>query len=138
MKELLENIKRNGNRNGNGRGEASLKKEKPLLIKDALFVRQEGTLVKVKYEDILWLKGDGNYTTLVTRNFVISVRNILKDFEDALPKDQFMRVHKSYMVRLDEISVISTREVKIEEDMVPVGRTYYQRLIDGIQRLSSE
>jgi DNA-binding LytR/AlgR family response regulator len=138
MKELLENIKRNGNGNGNGRGEASLEKEKPLLIKDALFVRQEGTLVKVKYEDILWLKGDGNYTTLVTRNFVISVRNILKDFEDALPKNQFMRVHKSYMVRLDEISVISTREVKIEEDMVPVGRTYYQHLIDGIQRLSSE
>lgn len=138
MKELLENIKRNGNGNGNGRREASSRKEKPLLIKDALFVRQEGTLVKVKYEDILWLKGDGNYTTLVTRNFVISVRNILKDFEDALPKDQFMRVHKSYMVRLDEISVISTREVKIEEDMVPVGRTYYQRLIDGIQRLSSE
>ncbi|WP_026946677.1 LytTR family DNA-binding domain-containing protein [Algoriphagus marincola] len=138
MKELLENIKRNGNGNSNGQGEASLEKEKPLLIKGALFVRQEGTLVKVKYEDILWLKGDGNYTTLVTRNFVISVRNILKDFEDALPKDQFMRVHKSYMVRLDEISVISTREVKIEEDMVPVGRTYYQRLIDGIQRLSSE
>ncbi|MBY5950517.1 LytTR family DNA-binding domain-containing protein [Algoriphagus sp. NF] len=138
MKELLENIKRNGNGNGNGRREASSRKENPLLIKDALFVRQEGTLVKVKYEDILWLKGDGNYTTLVTRNFVISVRNILKDFEDALPKDQFMRVHKSYMVRLDEISVISTREVKIEEDMVPVGRTYYQRLIDGIQRLSSE
>ncbi|WP_332913134.1 hypothetical protein [Algoriphagus boritolerans] len=60
MKELLEEIRENGN--GNSKLEAS--QEEKLLIKDAIFVRFEGNLVKVKYDDILWLKGDGNYTTL--------------------------------------------------------------------------
>ncbi|TFV94291.1 LytTR family transcriptional regulator [Algoriphagus kandeliae] len=134
MKELLEGVKKNGN----GNGQAALENTSKLLIKDAIFVRQEGSLVKVKFQDILWLQGDGNYTTLVTKGFVVSVRNILKDFEDALPKDQFMRIHKSYIVRLEEIISISTREVKIEEHTIPVGRTYYQRLIEGIQKLGGE
>ncbi len=134
MRELIEGVKKNGN----GNGQAALENTSKLLIKDAIFVRQEGSLVKVKFQDILWLQGDGNYTTLVTKGFVVSVRNILKDFEDALPKDQFMRIHKSYIVRLEEIISISTREVKIEEHTVPVGRTYYQRLIEGIQKLGGE
>ena len=75
-----------------------------LLIKDALFVRHEGSLVKLKHVDILWLKGDGNYTTIVARNSVFSVRNLLKDFEDVLPPDQYIRIHKSYIARIDEIN----------------------------------
>ncbi|NVK50309.1 MAG: LytTR family transcriptional regulator [Cyclobacteriaceae bacterium] len=134
MKELLEGVKRNGN----GNGQVALENSSKLLIKNAIFVREKGSLVKVKFQDILWLQGDGNYTTLVAKNFVVSVRNILKDFEDVLPKDQFMRIHKSYIVRLEEIISISPREVKIGDHMVPVGRTYYQRLIEGIQKLGGD
>jgi DNA-binding LytR/AlgR family response regulator len=107
-----------------------------LLIKDALFVRHEGSLVKLKHVDILWLKGDGNYTTIVARNSVFSVRNLLKDFEDVLPPDQYIRIHKSYIARIDEINSINTREIKVGQDLVPVGRTYYHNLVDRIQKLS--
>jgi DNA-binding LytR/AlgR family response regulator len=107
-----------------------------LLIKDALFVRHDGSLVKLKHVDILWLKGDGNYTTIVARNSVFSVRNLLKDFEDVLPPDQYIRIHKSYIARIDEINSINTREIKVGQDLVPVGRTYYHNLVDRIQKLS--
>jgi protein-S-isoprenylcysteine O-methyltransferase Ste14 len=92
MKDLLEGIVINGN--GNGHKLMNQPTEK-LLIRDAVFVRHDGNLVKVRYDDILWLKGDGNYTTLVTRTSVFSVRNILKDFESVLPEGRFMRIHKS-------------------------------------------
>lgn len=133
MKELLEEIRKNGN--GNAKLEAH--QEEKLLIKDAIFVRFEGNLVKVKYDDILWLKGDGNYTTLVSRHSVFSVRNILKDFETALPADRFMRIHKSYIVQVSEINAINTREIKVASDLVPVGRTYYHDLVNGIQKLGN-
>jgi DNA-binding LytR/AlgR family response regulator len=94
-------------------------------------------LVKVKWTDILWLKGDGNYTTLVSRSQVFSLRNILKEFESVLPSEEFFRIHKSYIVRLDEIKSINPREVMIGNDSVPVGRTYFQDLINGIKKLSS-
>lgn len=136
MKELLEGIKRNGNGNGNGEKRSSITESK-LLVKDAVFVRHEGNLVKVKFEDILWLKGDGNYTTLITKKTVFSVRNILKEFESVLPQDQFIRIHKSYIVQVSEIQAINPKEVKVGNDLVPVGRTYYQHLIGGIQKLGN-
>ena len=136
MKELLEGIVRNGNGNGNGHKKVQQPEEK-LLIRDAVFVRHDGNLVKLKYDDILWLKGDGNYTTLVTRTSVFSVRNILKDFETVLPADRFMRIHKSYIVQVSEINTINTREVKVGTDLVPVGRTYYHDLLNGIQKLGN-
>jgi DNA-binding LytR/AlgR family response regulator len=110
-------------------------KNSELLIKDAIFVRHGGSLVKVKFTDILWLKADGNYTTLVSRKAVFSVRNILKNFEDELPAKDFMRIHKSYLVRIDEIESINTKDLKVAGDLVPVGRTYYHALINGIQKL---
>ncbi|HSF53746.1 MAG TPA: LytTR family DNA-binding domain-containing protein [Algoriphagus sp.] len=136
MKELLEDFKKN--KIGIETGENTIQNTpEKLLIKDAIFVRHEKNLVKLKYDDILWMKGDGNYTTLVTRNSVFSVRNILKDFESVLPADRFMRIHKSYIVQVAEIISINTREVKVGTDLVPVGRTYYHDLINGIQKLGN-
>jgi len=133
MKELLKGykVKEMGTpENGN-------KSNDTLLIKDSLFVRDKGSLARVKFSDILWLKGDGNYTTLVTRNKVYSLRNILKEFESVLPEEDFIRIHKSFIVKVDEINTISPKEVTIVDEKVPVGRTYYQKLINGIYKLGS-
>lgn len=135
MKELLEEVRTN--ENGIRNVEIEVQHDGKILIPDAIFVRFEGNLVKVKYDDILWLKGDGNYTTLVARHSVFSVRNILKDFEIALPSDRFMRIHKSYIVQISEINAINTKEIKVATDLVPVGRTYYHDLVNGIQKLGS-
>jgi DNA-binding LytR/AlgR family response regulator len=135
MKELLEEVRTN--ENGIRNVQIEVQHDGKILIPDAIFVRFEGNLVKVKYDDILWLKGDGNYTTLVARHSVFSVRNILKDFEIALPSDRFMRIHKSYIVQISEINAINTKEIKVATDLVPVGRTYYHDLVNGIQKLGS-
>ncbi len=135
MKELLEVVRTN--ENGIRNVEIEVQKDGKILIPDAIFVRFEGNWVKVKYDDILWLKGDGNYTTLVASHSVFSVRNILKDFEIALPSDRFMRIHKSYIVQISEINAINTKEIKVAKDLVPVGRTYYHDLVNGIQKLGS-
>lgn len=134
MKELLEDIIKPGSirpiRN-------AIPKESEWLIKNAVFVRQEGSLIKVKYSEILWLKGDGNYTQLVTSTTSFSVRNILKDFDSILPASQFMRIHKSYMVQLDLIDEITLREVRIGTNWIPLGRTFHQKLVSGIQKLAN-
>ena len=134
MKELLELKKTNGN----GKIDKKILFQDPkLLVKDAVFVRHEGSLVKVKFDDVLWLKVDGNYTTLITKSAVFSVRNILKDFEAVLPPNQFLRIHKSYIVQVSEILSINTKEVKVGNDLVPVGRTFYHQLLSGIRKLGS-
>lgn len=135
MREMIEElvISKNGNLS---KTEAQLIAP-PLLIKDAVFVRNKGSLIKVKFDEILWIKGDGNYTTLVTKKQVYSLRNILKEFENLLPTDDFLRIHKSYMVRIDEITAINSKEVMIAEYSVPVGRTFYQKLLNGIIKMGN-
>ncbi|EOZ98458.1 two-component system response regulator protein [Indibacter alkaliphilus LW1] len=135
MKEVLKDYSTKSN--GNNNGKRTLQKENKLLVKDALFVRNKGNLVKVKFKDIMWMKGDGNYTTLVTRDSVYSLRNILKEFESVLPEEEFIRIHKSYIVRIEEILTINPKELTVGKDSVPVGRTYYQNLINGINKLGS-
>ena len=135
MKEVLKEIK--SDKDWKVEEESSNGNVESFLIKDGVFIRNKGNLVKVKWIDILWLKGDGNYTTLVTRTQVFSLRNILKEFESVLPNEEFFRIHKSYIVRLDEIKSINPREVMIGNDSVPVGRTYFQDLINGIKKLGS-
>ncbi len=138
MKEQLNSIRRGENGNGNGHTatEESHHQEVDLLIKDAIFVRHERGYRKVIFSDILWLKGDGNYTTMVTRDAVFSVRNILKDFEQVLPPQLFLRIHKSYMINVEEVSVITLRELQIGEDMIPIGRSFYHGFMDRVQKLS--
>jgi DNA-binding LytR/AlgR family response regulator len=134
MKELLIEVAKNGNghhRNG------AVEDSKPLLISNGLFIRHKGSLIKIKWTDILWLKGDGNYTTMVTRHQVYSLRNILKEFETILPENEFFRIHKSYIVRLDEIVSINPREIVVGTDSVPVGRSYFQDLLQGIKKLGT-
>ncbi|WP_194777849.1 LytR/AlgR family response regulator transcription factor [Pararhodonellum marinum] len=135
MEGIVKSIKNVSN--GKHDHNADLVEESELLIKDALFVRDKGCLTKVRFSDIMWLKGDGNYTTLVTRDKVFSLRNILKEFESVLPHKDFIRIHKSYIIRVDEIKTISPKEICIGTEKVPVGRTYYQNLINGINKLGS-
>ncbi|ERM81442.1 transcriptional regulator [Rhodonellum psychrophilum GCM71 = DSM 17998] len=135
MKEVLKDFETKSNAGTENLD--TIETQSNILIKNALFIRNKGNLVKVKFEDILWMKGDGNYTTLVTRTNVFSLRNILKEFEAVLPDQDFIRIHKSYLVRIDEINTINPRELKVCNDLVPVGRTYYQNLINGINKLGS-
>ncbi len=131
--KIKEKFGSNGSTSTNG----TLTKTKELLIKDAIFIRDKGCLTKVKFLDVIYLKGDGNYTTLVTKRKSYSLRNILKEFEELLPGDLFIRIHKSFIINVNEINTISPKEVTVAEDKVPVGRTYYQNLINGIQKLGS-
>lgn len=131
--KLKENLLDYASKSLNGNKE----NEKELLIKDAIFIRDKGCLTKIKFSNIIYLKGDGNYTTLITRDKSFSLRNILKEFEELLPDNLFLRVHKSYIVNLNEVITISPKEVTVSTEKVPVGRTYYQTLINGIQKLGS-
>ena len=75
-----------------------------LLIKSALFIKEGSMYVKVQKDEILWLSSDGNYSQVHLKNDKKSlVRMPLKDLLDQLPKDQFFRVHRSYVVNLNAI-----------------------------------
>ncbi|MFT7267888.1 MAG: two-component system response regulator LytT [Roseivirga sp.] len=93
---------------------------------DSIFIKRRTLLEKVKYSDLIWIEADGNHITLHAsgdRDF--TVRKSLKEITDRLPKDRFLRVHKSFVVQVDAVTAIDTNHVHLGDKKIPIGRSYY-------------
>ncbi len=96
-----------------------------------VFVKAEikGKFLKVNFDDILYIEGTGNYVTIWNNNKEkILTQLTFKYLEDLLPKNQFMRVHKSYMISVKHISGFDGVSVFLNGLTVPVGVTYRESI----------
>lgn len=108
-----------------------------LVIKDALFIKSGQLFVKVKFNDILWLSPDGNYTILHVRdNKKHLVRVPLKDILIDLPETQFYRTHRSYIVNLEHVDSINNQYVYIGEAEIPLGKNFRDELLSRINKMT--
>lgn len=91
---------------------------------DYIFVKTEYKLIKINTDDILYIEGMQNYVAIYTKTEkIISLQNI-KKMEEQLPKKQFTRVHKSYMVALNKINSIERSRIYIVDAVIPLGDVY--------------
>ena len=105
---------------------------------DAIFVKKKTMLEKIKYENLLWIEADGNHITLNVRdgrNYTI--RKSLKEISDKLPKDRFLRVHKSFVVQVDAVTAIDSSNVHMGEKKIPIGRSYYNAFTATLNTISA-
>ena len=101
----------------------------------SFYVKVSGSLVKLNESDILWIEALENYMTINTLKDKYIVHFTMKSLQDKLPADQFIRVHRSYIVRKDKIDSISDDEISIGEERIPVGRTFKKELNKSINLL---
>ncbi|WP_277013629.1 LytR/AlgR family response regulator transcription factor [Flavobacterium lindanitolerans] len=98
-----------------------------------LFIKTDGKLVKINLNDLLLVEGLKDYLYLHLKNEKLIVLDTLKDFEAKLPASDFMRVHKSYIIRLDQIETIERNRVFIQKNIVPIGETYKIKFQDWVK-----
>ena len=97
------------------------------VFNDFMMVKteQKGKLIKVNFNEILFIEGDGNYVKIWLNNQdKIMTLLTFKVLEELLPKEQFIRVNKSYIVALQLITGIEGNIVKLGDLTVPIGGTY--------------
>jgi two-component system LytT family response regulator len=94
-------------------------------------------IVLVEAEEILYCKSDGGYTNVFMKNgesYLVS--RSIKSFEELLPKEMFLRNHKSYIVNLNEIKELlkqGTGELVMSNDkIIPVSRSHKQNVLDAL------
>lgn len=98
-----------------------------------LFIKTDGKLVKINLNDLLFVEGLKDYLYLHLKNEKLIVLDTLKEFEAKLPASDFMRVHKSYIIRLDQIETIERNRVFIQKNVVPIGETYKIKFQDWVK-----
>ncbi len=96
-------------------------------VNDFMMVKteQKGKLIKVKFNEILFIEGDGNYVKIWLNNQdkIIALLTF-KALEEILPKDQFIRVNKSYIISFSNILGIEGNELILDGLTIPIGGTY--------------
>lgn len=91
---------------------------------DFIFVKTEYRIQKIYVDDILYVEGLKDYVSIFTNTERIITLQHMNKLEEALPKERFCRVHKSFIVAIDKISSIERGRIFIEEKIIPIGDTY--------------
>lgn len=105
------------------------KKETPelegiLQFNNAIFIKQNYKYNKITYEDILYLKADGNYTFIHTAEKKHIIKYSLQNVIDIFNTDKFIRVHRSYAINMNHLTSFNENSVHLGLEEIPIGRNY--------------
>jgi DNA-binding LytR/AlgR family response regulator len=101
--------------------------------KDFIFVKTEYRMERVDFADILYIEGQGGYLRIITTKSKIMTLQNFQTMESSLPLDNFMRVHKSYIVALNKIEQIERNRIRINKEQIPVGNSYREKLYHALK-----
>ena len=77
---------------------------------------------KLEARSIRWIEAMGDYVKVVTKNKNYMVLSTMKSFLDKLPENQFIRIHKSYIVNLKKVINYTARNVNTDGEVLPLSR----------------
>jgi len=97
--------------------------EKPRYV----FIKVDGINLKLMLEDILYIEAYGNYLKIFTVEKMYLITDTMINFMKQLDED-FVRVHKSYIIPLSKIEKMIGNRIHIGEDQIPIGNTYKAEL----------
>jgi DNA-binding LytR/AlgR family response regulator len=100
-----------------------------------LYVRTDSKIVKVNFDEILYIEALADYIMIITSNNKYIVHSTMKGFQSRLPEDQFSRVHRSYIINRDKIETIENLFVVINKKFIPIGASYKDEFIDNLNML---
>lgn len=99
-----------------------------------IFVRAERKMVKVNFADILFVEALSDYVKICMDGSTILTRDTISNIEARLPTDQFVRIHRSYIVSLQSIDAYTHEDVVVQNKELPIGRSYKEHLLFRLNR----
>jgi DNA-binding LytR/AlgR family response regulator len=101
----------------------------PGALSDSLFIKSDGKIHKFNAADVLYAEAQGNNVKIVTIDGIVSTTITFSAFEEQLPKDIFVRVHRSFIVNKNKIKVIEGNRIFIGSIEVPIGLNYRDQFL---------
>lgn len=103
---------------------------------DEIFIKKNSALVRLKYDEILWVEALENYVIFTTYSDKYTIHFTMKAIEQKLPSTMFTRVHRSFIVNTRSINLIEDNSVIINtkegSKTIPIGKSYKDKLMGDI------
>lgn len=114
----------------------SVQEEKP--DSDFLFIKSNKKTVKIKFEDILYIEGLGDYIKVHVCDGKYITNLSMKKIHALLPQQQFYRTHKSFIISVEKIESVEGNIVSIDGEKLPIGNSYRADFFDYINRFTAD
>jgi DNA-binding LytR/AlgR family response regulator len=111
----------------------NIKIENEEIVINSISVKVDGYLIDIELDQLLYAQSFGNYVKLYTikRTYLASITTT--ELEKLLPVNNFIRIHKSYIVAIDKIEDSDRDFVLIKKEKLPIGITYKRELTDRLK-----
>jgi DNA-binding LytR/AlgR family response regulator len=100
-----------------------------------LYVSIDRRLVKIALPKIYFIEAKGDYINIKTANKSYIVHSTLKNIEDKLPENTFLKIHRSYIINIEEIVDIEDNSVLIQKSVIPISRSKKNELMKRLNLL---
>lgn len=102
------------------------------VLKDSIFVKKQHLYYRIQFSDIQFIKADNVYLEVNTVDKKFLVRSPLKDYLEKLPEKKFYRAHKSYIVNVDHIEAINSKDIMINNHLIPISKEFKEFIISAM------
>jgi DNA-binding LytR/AlgR family response regulator len=99
---------------------------------DYFFIKADNKLIKLFYQDIQFVEALQNYVTIHTTNKKYITYLTFKSIEESLPNEEFIKVHKSYLVAANKIESIEGNIIRIGQHEIPISRNSKEEVLEKL------
>lgn len=99
-----------------------------------LLIKEHNTNVKINYDEILYIESNSNYINIFTKTQRIMTRQSLDWAEQELPENQFMRIHRSYIVNIRAVQRTHSKSVFIGDIEIPISRANASKMSEYLRK----
>jgi DNA-binding LytR/AlgR family response regulator len=93
------------------------------------FIKDGFATLRIQFNDILFIKGSGNYLDIVTKTKTYSPRMTFSGILDKLPSNLFIRVHQSYLVNVERIDKIEDNHIYLGSNQIPISHKFKEQFL---------
>ncbi|GMQ30165.1 LytR/AlgR family response regulator transcription factor [Algoriphagus confluentis] len=104
-------------------------------LDDRIFIRNNGKLIRLMLDDILYIEADRNYCNIITTNQNYLIVSPLNTFCQKMESKDFLRVHRSYVVNIRKLDAVADSHLEIKRKVIPISKMYKEDLMRSIRKV---
>ena len=115
----------------------NIDEEKEVIVdtSDFIFVRSDRKMIKINFSDINYIESLSDYIKIYLTDKTIVTRETITSIEAKLPKKDFIRVHRSFIVSISKIDLFTNEYIELGKNVIPISRTYKNDVISRLENV---
>lgn len=101
-----------------------------------IFVRSDRKMVRIDFDEIQYIESLSDYIKIILGNKTVITREAISNIEARLPKKQFIRVHRSFIISCARIISFTNEFIEVGDQEIPISRSYKQEVLDRLNHMA--